>query len=67
MISNKDFKPWWEKVNDFQNFSELDEFKRGAMGYRPSNPSDIILGIMRSGWVRTKFEKPEPYTGKKKQ
>jgi hypothetical protein len=66
MVS-KDFQPWWEKVNDFQNIEELDEFKRGALGYRPGNAADIIINMMSQNWVRTDFEKPEPYTGKKKQ
>jgi hypothetical protein len=67
MVSNRDFKPWWEKVNDFQNFHELDEFKRGAVGYRPNSAAEIVVNLVRENWVRTKFEKPESYTGKNKQ
>lgn len=66
-MASNEFKPWWEKVNDFQNFQELEEFKRGALGYRPGNAADIMVSMITNNWVRTEFEKPESYTGKKKQ
>lgn len=66
-MRSADFKPWWEKVNAFQNFEERQEFLRGLQGYRPANSQDIMLGMISSGYVRNKFEKPNPHTGEKKQ
>lgn len=64
-MSNNDFKPWWEKVNEFLEFEERDEFLRGATAYRPNLRQDIMFSMMSQGYVRNKFDKPEPYTGKK--
>lgn len=62
-----DFKPWWERVNEYLSFDEREEFIRGATAYRPSQEMDIIMGMIKAGYVRKAPETPQPYTGKKKQ
>lgn len=63
MSSN--FKPWWERVNDYLSFDERKEFLRGATSYRPSTKQDIMLSQIKAGYVRDTFVRPESYTGKK--
>lgn len=60
-----DSKPWWEKVNDYLSFEERDEFLRGASAYRPSQEMDIIIGMMKAGYVKKAPQTPQSYTGKK--
>ena len=59
------FQPWWERVNDFYSFEERQEFLRGAGGYMPNAPQQILLGALKAGYVNNKFEKPQSHTGKK--
>jgi hypothetical protein len=66
-MSSKDFKPWWEKVNNYLEFQERDEFVVGVSGYRPNNKQEALMGLLLAGYVNNKFEKPEAHTGKKKQ
>lgn len=66
-MSSSNFKPWWERANEYLSFDERKEFIRGYKGYRPNNPTEVILGLLSAGYVRNKFEKPQSHTGKKKQ
>lgn len=66
MASNS-FNPWWKRVNEYLQFHELEEFTRGVTGYRPNAKQDALLGLISAGYVRKSFDKPESYTGKKKQ
>ena len=59
------FKPWWEKVNDYMSFQERQEFLRGAGGYMPNAQHDILMGVLKAGYVNNTFEKPQSHTGKK--
>ena len=65
-MSSPEFTPWWKRVNDFLSFSEVTEFKKGISGYRPNNAQEALMGMLSSGYVNNKFEKPQPHTGKKK-
>jgi hypothetical protein len=65
-MSSQDSKPWWEKVNNYLSFNEREEFLRGVGGFRPNNPFEVMMGMLNSGYVNNKFEKPQSHTGKKK-
>lgn len=65
-MSSQDFRPWWEKVNSYLSFDERKEFERGAIGLRPNNSFEVIMGMLKAGYVNNKFEKPQSHTGKKK-
>lgn len=64
-MSSQDFNPWWKKVNNYLNFQEIEEFKKGISGYRPNNSMETLFGMLSSGYVNNKFEKPQSHTGKK--
>lgn len=61
---SRESSPWWERVNDYLQFDERDEFIRGALGFRPNNKQEIIVGMLTAGYVRNTFAKPEAHTGK---
>jgi hypothetical protein len=63
-MSSPKFQPWWKKVNDYLSFEEREEFLRGAGGYRPNLPLDVLMGMISSGYVNNKFGKPQSHTGK---
>jgi hypothetical protein len=63
-MSSPKFTPWWKKVNDYLSFEERKEFVQGANGLRPNLPTDVLMGLLSSGYVNNKFEKPQSYTGK---
>jgi len=63
-MSSQDFTPWWKKVNNYLSFEERQEFLRGASGYKPNLPLDVLVGMLSSGYVNNKFEKPQSHTGK---
>ena len=58
-MSDKDFNPWWKKPNEFLKFDERDEFVRGAMGYRPNNQQEAMVGLLVAGYVNKKFDIPK--------
>lgn len=58
-MSEKDFSPWWNKVNNYQNFDERQEFLRGAMGYRPNNRHEAMMAMYAAGYVNQKFNIPK--------
>jgi hypothetical protein len=64
-MSSPEFAPWWKKVNDYLQFEERQEFLRGVGGYRPNNKQEAMMGMLSAGYVNNKFEKPQPFTGKK--
>jgi hypothetical protein len=64
-MSSQKFNPWWKKVNDYLSFEERQEFKKGVSGYRPNNSQEVLLGMLSSGYVNNKFEKPQSHSGKK--
>lgn len=66
-MSSPDFKPWWEKPNDFLVFEERENFLQGVKGYRPNSRQEAMFSMINAGYVRNKFEKPESYTGKQKK
>jgi hypothetical protein len=47
----KDFKPWWERVNDYYLFNEKDEFVRGATAYQPNNRQEAMVAQLVAGYV----------------
>ena len=53
-MSSKEWKPWWEKVSEFDTPHEKEEFLRGAMGASPrpqqTLTSTILLGLV-AGYV----------------
>lgn len=55
----KDFKPWWEKVNDFYLFEEREEFMRGAVGFRPNNRQEAMIAQIMAGYVNQKHKQPK--------
>jgi hypothetical protein len=65
-MSAQDFKPWWDRVNEYLAFDELSEFQRGAGGYRPNNRQEALVAMLSAGYVRKQtFEQPKSHTGKK--
>jgi hypothetical protein len=58
-MSDQNFNPWWKHVNDYLQFEERQEFLRGAMGYRPNNKQDAMLGMLLAGYTNQKFEIPK--------
>jgi hypothetical protein len=65
-MSSPEFKPWWTKVNQYLDFQERTEFVQGAKGLNPNLPHDILMGMLSTGYINNKFEKPQSHTGKKK-
>jgi hypothetical protein len=63
-MSSQDFTPWWKKVNNYLSFEERKEFTQGANGIRPNMPLNIMMGMLSSGYINNKFEKPQSFTGK---
>jgi len=51
-MPSKNWKPWWEKVGEFDTPHEREEFMRGVAGKRPSSnkSSAILLGLL-AGYV----------------
>lgn len=66
-MSSQDFRPWWEKPNEFIRFDERGEFLQGVQGVRPNIRQEAMFGMITAGYVRNTFEKPESYTGKQKK
>jgi hypothetical protein len=64
-MSSPEFKPWWNRVNEYLNFQEIEEFKKGVSGYRPNNAQETLIGMLSAGYVRNSFETPKSHTGKK--
>lgn len=62
----QDFKPWWEKVADFNDVDQQ-EFLRGAfqtrITYRPRQLHSHVLGLI-AGYKNRKFVQPESYKGR---
>ncbi len=58
-MPNNEWKPWWERVNDYLLLEEREEFTRGAMAYRPNNKQDIMISLLGAGYINGKFAKPE--------
>jgi hypothetical protein len=58
-MSEKNFNPWWKHVNDYLQFEDREEFLRGAMGYRPNNKQEAMLGLLLAGYVNQKFDIPK--------
>jgi hypothetical protein len=56
MASN--WKPWWEKVADFDTQYEREQFVRGIAGARPSYKKDILFGLI-AGYVGGKAAQPK--------
>lgn len=44
------WKPWYERVAEMQGKEEVEEFMRGAFGYRPKDKRPIITGLI-AGYV----------------
>lgn len=66
-MSSPEFTPWWKKVNDYLSFEERKEFTQGANGIRPNQPLEAMMGMLSTGYVNNKFEKPQPYTGRRSE
>lgn len=61
----RDFKPWWEKVADYNDPDQrefLQGVYQGRITYRPPQPSAYILGL-GAGYQNRKFASVEPWTG----
>lgn len=50
-MSSKDWKPWWEKVGDFDSAAERTEFMRGVGGAKPNSAAKSILYAVIAGYV----------------
>lgn len=51
-MPSKNWKPWWEKVGEFDTPHEREEFMRGIAGKSPaSNKSSTILLSLLAGYV----------------
>jgi len=59
-MPSKNWKPWWEKVGEFDTAHERAEFMRGVGGGRPksNNSSAILLGLI-AGYVGGKIAQPK--------
>lgn len=64
-MTSPEFKPWWERTNEYLKFEERENFLRGVGGYRPNQKMEALMGLLSAGYVNNKFEKPQSYTGKK--
>jgi hypothetical protein len=64
-MSSPEFKPWWTKVNQYLAFQEIQEFTQGANGLNPNLRHDVLMGMLSSGYINDKFERPQSHTGKK--
>lgn len=58
-MSDQNFNPWWKRVNEYLQFEDKDEFLRGAMGYRPNNTQEAMLGLLLAGYTNQKFDIPK--------
>lgn len=62
----RDFKPWWEKVADF-NDADQEEFLQGVFQnkttYRPRQLHSHVLGLS-AGYKNREFARVESWTGK---
>lgn len=67
-MSSRDFKPWWERANNFYGFDERKEFKAGAttVGYRPNNRQEAMLAQLNAGYVNDVFAHPDSLRKKTK-
>lgn len=66
-MSSKEFKPWWEKVNDYYLFEERQDFIRGAIGYQPNNRQEAIMAQLISGYVPNKYDIPKSLSKRNEQ
>jgi hypothetical protein len=55
----RDFKPWWDRVNDYYLFDERKEFMRGATGYRPNNRQEAMVAQIAAGYVNQQHQQPK--------
>jgi hypothetical protein len=54
-MPSKNWKPWWEKVGEFDTAREREEFMRGVAGQGPkSNKNSAILFGLISGYLTIK-------------
>lgn len=65
MFARQD-KPWWKQPNNFYMFDELKNFKRGAMGFNPSNAQEQYMNMILAGYVNDKHEQPKSLGKKSK-
>jgi hypothetical protein len=63
-MSSANWKPWWEKVADYDTAHEREEFMRGVAGFRPSNRQAMIVGLV-AGYVGGKAATYSQLKGKK--
>lgn len=62
-MSNNNYRPWWEKVGEFNTPAEKEEFIRGLSGItKPTGTGGVILAIL-AGYVGGKIAQR---TGKNK-
>jgi len=67
-MSIQEFRPWWERVNDYYIFHEKDEFVRGATSYRPNNRQEAMVAQLLTGYVSDRtpqIPKPIGKTGER--
>jgi len=41
-MADKEWKPWWEKVGDFDTFHEKEEFMKGIGGKKPKKDNSLL-------------------------
>jgi hypothetical protein len=59
-MPSKNWKPWWEKVGEFDSAHEREEFMRGVGGKRPmSNATSTILMGVIAGYIGGKVARPK--------
>jgi hypothetical protein len=60
-MSSYGWKPWWEKIGEFDTAAEKEEFLRGVGGGKPKKPhsgvSTLLLGVL-AGYVGGKISQP---------
>jgi hypothetical protein len=54
-MPNANWKPWWDKPNDYLIFEDREEFIRGALGYKPNNKQNMMVALLSAGYVNGKF------------
>lgn len=60
-MPEQQFRPWWERVNDYYIFDERKEFVRGATSYRPNNRQEAMVAQLMTGYVSdSKVDLPKP-------
>jgi hypothetical protein len=66
-MTSNNWRPWWERPNDYYGLDEHKEFMAGAatVGYRPNNRQEAMVAMLSAGYIPNNFTYVKPHTGKK--